>query len=137
MNNVQIIGRLVKDPEIKHTEEGKTIATFNIAIDDPHSKGDRADFFRVSIFGNQADLCWKYLRKGFLAGVSGRLRSDQYTDKEGVRRYPVVVIGDRVQFLQWPDATQNKEATPADYTPSEQGSTAAAEAAEQSEELAR
>jgi single-strand DNA-binding protein len=103
MNNINLIGRLTKDPEVRKLEEGRTVCTFSLAVDDTRSKEDRADFIRISVFGNQGDNCEKYLRKGFLAGVSGRIHSDQYTDAEGVRRYPVEVIADRVQFLQWPE----------------------------------
>jgi single-strand DNA-binding protein len=103
MNNVNLIGRLTKDPDIRKTDDGITICNFTIAVDDTFSKEDRTDFIRVTVFGNQGDLCEKYLRKGFLAGVSGRLRADKYTDAEGVTRYPVDITADRVQFLQWPD----------------------------------
>jgi single-strand DNA-binding protein len=103
MNNINLIGRLTRDPEMKKTDEGKSICTFTLAVDDTFSKEDRADFIRVAVFGNQGDNCEKYLRKGFLAGVSGRVRSDVYTDAEGVTRYPVNVTADRVQFLQWPE----------------------------------
>ncbi|MDR2156851.1 MAG: single-stranded DNA-binding protein [Clostridiales Family XIII bacterium] len=103
MNNINLIGRLTKDPEMRRTDEGRSICTFTLAVDDTFSKEDRTDFIRVTVFGNQGDNCEKYLRKGFLAGVSGRLRSDVYTDAEGVTRYPVNVTADRVQFLQWPE----------------------------------
>lgn len=115
MNTVNLIGRLTKDPELKKTDEGKSICTFNLAIDDTFSKEDRADFLRVTVFGNQADNCNKYLRKGFMAGVQGRLRSDSYTDSEGIRRYPVSVTCDRCQFLQWPEKqTEKSEPSMAD-----------------------
>lgn len=103
MNNINIIGRLTKDPELRKTEDGKSICNFSVAIDDTHAKESRADFIRCTVFGVQGENCEKYLQKGFLAGVSGRLRSDSYKDSEGVTRYPVSVIADRVQFLQWPD----------------------------------
>jgi single-strand DNA-binding protein len=103
MNNVNLIGRLTKTPDIRKTEEGRTICTFTLAVDDTFAKDDRTDFIRVTVFGSQGDLCEKYLRKGFLAGVSGRIRTDQYTDAEGVKRYPVEITAERVQFLQWPE----------------------------------
>jgi single-strand DNA-binding protein len=102
MNNINLIGRLTKEPEIKKTEEGRSICNFTLAVDDTYSKDDRTDFIRVTVFGVQAENCAKYLRKGFLAGVTGRLRSDAYTDSEGIKRFPVNVTGERVQFLQWP-----------------------------------
>lgn len=103
MNNINLIGRLTKDPELHSKEDGKSFCTFRLAVDDPYAKEDRADFISVTVFGNQGDNCSKYLRKGYLAGVSGRIRSDIYTDAEGVTRYPVNIVADRVQFLQWPE----------------------------------
>lgn len=108
MNGVNLIGRLVKDPEMKKTDEGLSICDIRLAIDDTHSKDDRADFVNVTVFGNQAENCERYLRKGFLAGVTGRIRSDSYTDPEGVKRYPVKVIAERVQFLQFPDRAESR-----------------------------
>ncbi|MDR2133016.1 MAG: single-stranded DNA-binding protein [Clostridiales Family XIII bacterium] len=118
MNSVNIIGRLTKDPELKKLEEGRSLCSFTLAVDDVHAKEDRADFLRVTVFGTPADLCERYLRKGFLAGVTGRLRADTYTDSEGVVRYPVKVIADNVRFLQWPeqesrDAASGKKASQA------------------------
>jgi single-strand DNA-binding protein len=109
MNNVNLIGRLTKDPEFRTTKEGREICNFNLAIDDTFSREDRADFVKVTVFGNQALNCEKYLRKGFLAGVAGRIRSDVYTDSEGIKRYPTSVTAERVQFLQWPDRGQSRD----------------------------
>jgi single-strand DNA-binding protein len=103
MNNVNLIGRLTRDPETRKTGEGMTVCTFTIAVDDVYAKEDRADFVRITVFGPQGDNCERYLRKGFLAGVSGRIRTDSYTDSEGIRRYPTGVTAERVQFLQWPE----------------------------------
>jgi len=103
VNSVNIIGRLTKDPELRKTDAGKSICNFSLAVDDVHSKEDRADFIRCTVFGVQGDNCAKYLKKGFLAGVSGRLRSDSYQDSEGVMRFPINLTADRVQFLQWPE----------------------------------
>jgi single-strand DNA-binding protein len=108
MNTVNLIGRLTKDPEIRTTDDDRSVCTFNLAVDDVFSKEDRADFIRITVFGSQADLCGKYLQRGFLAGVNGRLRSDVYTDAEGVRRHSVSIAAERVQFLQWPDRQQGK-----------------------------
>jgi single-strand DNA-binding protein len=110
MNNINLIGRLTKDPEVRKTNEGRTICTFTIAVDDTFSKEDRADFIRIKVFGSQGDLCERYLRKGFITGVSGRIRSDQYTDQAGVKRYPIEVTADRVQFLQWPERQEKAAA---------------------------
>jgi single stranded DNA-binding protein (ssb) len=112
LNSVSIIGRLVKDPEISKTEGGLTICNLRFAVDDTFSKEDRADFVNVTVFGNQGENCNRYLRKGFIAGVSGRIRTDVYTDSEGVKRYPVKIIGERIQFLQWPERKELDENKP-------------------------
>jgi len=119
MNNVSIIGRLVKDPEMKRTEEGKAICNLRFAIDDPFSREDRSDFINVTAFGNQGELCERYLRKGFIAGVSGRIRCDVYKDKEGANKYPIKIIAENVQFLQWPDREETQAAAPAAAAPAE------------------
>jgi single-strand DNA-binding protein len=109
MNNVTLIGRLTKEPELRTTAEGKSICNFNLAIDDPFSREARTDFVKVTVFGTQAENCQKYLRKGFLTGVEGRFRSDQYTDAEGVKRYPTSVVASRVQFLQFADKAPSRD----------------------------
>ena len=109
MNNINLIGRLTKDPEFRKTENDMSICNFNLAVDDTFSKEDRADFIRVTVFGHQAEICEKYLRKGLLTGVQGRMRSEAYTDSEGIKRYPVSVTADRVQFLQFPEREQTKD----------------------------
>ena len=112
MNSVNIIGRLVKEPEIKKTDDGLAICDLRLAVDDTRSKDDRADFINVTVFGGQADLCKRYLRKGFLAGVSGRLRTEVYTDSAGVKRYPIKIVAENVQFLQWPDRNEPEQNEP-------------------------
>jgi len=109
MNSVNIIGRLVRDPEMIKKDDGLTICNLRIAIDDTHSKEDRADFISVTVFGNQAAVCERYLRKGFIAGVSGHIRSEDYTDKDGVRHFPVKLIAERIQFLQWPEREEKQQ----------------------------
>ncbi|MDR0570260.1 MAG: single-stranded DNA-binding protein [Clostridiales Family XIII bacterium] len=109
MNSVNLIGRLTKDPEIRKTEDSRTVCSFTLAVDDARSKEDRTDFLRVTVFGGVGDLCEKYLRKGFMAGVSGRIRNDSYTDAEGKYRQSVNVIADNVRFLQWPEREGPKD----------------------------
>jgi len=102
MNNVSLIGRLTKEPSVHKTNDNKVICNFTLAVDDTHSREDRADFISVVVFGNQANVAGKYLRKGFLCGVSGRLKTETWVDSQNVKRWATEVIADRVQFLQWP-----------------------------------
>ena len=108
MNNANLIGRLTRDPELRKTDDGLSICDFTIAVDDVFSKDDRTDFIRVTAFGNQAENCDKYLRKGFICGASGRIHTESYTDKEGVKRNAVKIIADRIQFLQFPDRSEGR-----------------------------
>ena len=116
MNSVNIIGRLVRDPDVKKTDDGKMICDLRFAIDDAYSKENRADFINVTVFGSQAGVCERYLRKGFLAGVTGHIRSDAYTDSEGVKRYPIKLVAERVRILQWPERQASGTETAAAVT---------------------
>lgn len=109
MNSINIIGRLTKNPELRKSQEGTSICTFSLAIDDVYSKEERADFIRCTVFGNQGENCKKYLEKGLLVGVNGRIRSDTYKDSEGITRYPVNVVAERVQFLQWREREESNQ----------------------------
>jgi single-strand DNA-binding protein len=102
MNSVNLIGRLTRDPELRETEGKFTVCNFTIAVNDYRAKEERADFLRIVTFGKQAENCKKYLGKGRYAGVAGRLKADTYEDKNGIKRYPIEIIADRVQFIDWP-----------------------------------
>lgn len=109
MNSVNLIGRLVKNPDVKIAGE-TTVATFTVALDRPVKPGQekKADFPRVTVFGKTAENCERYLCKGRLVGISGRLQTGSYTDRDGRTVYTTDVIGDRVQFLEWGDGKSNK-----------------------------
>ena len=109
MNSVALIGRLTKDPEVRYISENQTaVASFTVAIDRPVKAGQekKADFPRVTIFGKQAENCEKYLAKGRLVGVQGRIQTGSYTNKDGVTVYTTDVVADRVEFLEWGDRPQ-------------------------------
>ncbi|MFQ9891832.1 MAG: single-stranded DNA-binding protein [Emergencia sp.] len=106
MNNVVLIGRLTKDPEVRYTSSTQmAVATFTVAIDRPvRAGGDKqTDFPRVTVFGKQAENCEKYLAKGRLVGIQGRLQTGSYQNKDGVTVYTTDVVADRVEFLEWGD----------------------------------
>lgn len=104
MNSVQLIGRLTKDPEVRYSNDGMAIATFTVAIDRP-TKGEQkqADFPRVKVFGKQAENCEKYIAKGLLVGIQGRIQTGSYTNRNGDKVYTTDVIADRVEYLEWKD----------------------------------
>lgn len=107
MNSVVLIGRLTRDPEVRYTggQNNMAVATFSVAIDRPVKQGQekKADFPRVTAFGRQAENCEKFLAKGRLVGVQGRIQTGSYTNKEGRTVYTTDVVADRVEFLEWGD----------------------------------
>lgn len=109
MNSVILIGRLTRDPEIKYTTDSQlTVATFSIAIDRAQRPGKekQTDFPRITVFGKQAEACEKYLGKGKLVCVQGRLQTGNYKNKDGMTVYTTDVIADRVEFLEWGDKSE-------------------------------
>lgn len=113
MNNVVLIGRLTKDPEI--IRGNTTIAKFSVAIDRPTKKDEekKTDFPRVTVFGRQAENVEKFIGKGNLVGVQGRLQTSSYTDKNGNTVYSTDVVADRVKFLEFKD--KEEEPNPRGY----------------------
>ena len=103
MNNVVLIGRLTKDPEVRRVDEKMTIATCSLAIDRPVKKDGekKTDFPRVTVFGRQAESCEKYLAKGMLVGIQGSIQTGNYTNKDGQTVYTTGVVANRVKFLEW------------------------------------
>lgn len=110
MNSVVLIGRLTKDPELRYTSGTQmAIATFTLAIDrgkDKNGESKGADFPRVMVFGKSAENCEKFLKKGRLVGIRGRIRTGSYENDYGNKVYTTDVIADRVEFLEWGDKPQ-------------------------------
>ncbi len=111
MNNVVLIGRLVRDPELRHLQgSGSTVCSFSLAVDKRLSKEKRAefeatnkptaDFIRVVVWGRQAELCNTYLRKGVRVGIQGSITTSQSVDERGNRRYFTDVVANQVEFLE-------------------------------------
>ena len=111
MNSVQLIGRLTKDPETRYTAGQMAVCNFIIAIDRPTKQGEekKTDFPRITVFGKQAENCEKYLKKGRLVGIQGRIATGSYTDKNGNAVFTTDVNADRVEFLE---RGEKKEAAP-------------------------
>ena len=109
MINVVLIGRLTRDPEVRYTANTQmAVATFTLAVDRPVKSGEekKADFPRVITFGKQAENCEKYLQKGRLVAVQGRIQTGSYKNKEGQTVYTTDVVADRVEFLEWGEREQ-------------------------------
>lgn len=112
MNNVILIGRLIKDVELRYTQSSNaTYARFTIAVDRGMSKEKKqeaeangqqtADFINIVVWGKQAENCQRYLQKGRNVAIQGRLQSGSYTAQDGTKRYTTEVWAERVQFIDW------------------------------------
>ena len=99
MNKVVMIGRATKDVELKVTPSGTNVATFSIAVKRPF-KDNESDFFECVAYGKTAELISKYIKKGDLFGIEGRLQARNYTNKEGRKVYVTEIIVENVEFLQ-------------------------------------
>ena len=98
MNKVILMGRLTKDPDYKATQDGKTVAKFNLAVD--RRIGKETDFFGVTTFGKTADFCEKYLKKGTKIVLTGRIQNDSYTNKEGKKVTSTQIIAEELEFAE-------------------------------------
>lgn len=114
MNSVVLIGRLTKEPEVRYISDNQTaVATFTLAIDrgkDKNGESRGTDFPRVSVFGRQAENCERFLDKGRLVGIQGRIQTGSY-DKGGQKVFTTDIIADRVEFLEWGDKNATKSNT--------------------------
>ena len=105
MNNVDLIGRLVRDPDVRYTSDTQmAVATFTIAIERPQRQdgGEKqTDFPRITVFGRQAENCEKYLKKGRMVAIQGRIQTGSYKNKDGETVYTTGVVANRIEFIDW------------------------------------
>lgn len=104
INKVILVGRLGADPDLRFAPNGTAIARFNVATTErvPVGEGnweDRTEWHRVVVFGKLAETCGNYLSKGRLVYVEGRLRTQQWEDRQGVRRFTTEIVARDIQFL--------------------------------------
>lgn len=111
MNKVFLIGRLTKDPELRYTNNNIPTVSFSIAINRPfeNQNGVReADFINIVVWRKQAENVKKYVFKGSLVAIDGRIQTRNYEDKDGKKVYVTEVVADSVQFLE---SKQQKESS--------------------------
>lgn len=101
MNKVFLIGRLSRDPELRHTTSGTAVCQINVAISRPVAQGaePQTDFINVVVWNKQAENVAKYLAKGRQIAVEGRIQTRNYDNNEGKRTYVTEVIASNVEFL--------------------------------------
>ena len=102
MNSVQLIGRLTKDPEVRYTDGGASIARFSIAVDRRFKQegGESADFINCVAFGKTAEFIEKYFTKGKKIAITGRIQTGNYTNKDGQKVYTTDVVVKTTEFVE-------------------------------------
>lgn len=112
INRVVLVGRITKDPELRQTQSGISVATFSIAVNRTftNQSGQReADFVPVVVWRKQAENVAQYVGKGSLVGVEGRLQTRSYDAADGSKRFVMEVVADSVQFLESRQTSMNRQ----------------------------
>lgn len=98
-NKVILVGYLGRDPELRHIPSGNAVCNFSVATTEKNKDKDVTTWFRVTVWGKQGENCNEYLSKGSQVYVEGRLRQDEYTDRDGNTKYNLEVNASDVKFL--------------------------------------
>ena len=124
MNRVELIGRITRDPELRYTSSNIATTRFTLAVNRPFQgqNGEQGtDFINIVVWRKQAENVKKYVSKGSLVAVEGRIQTGSY-EKDGQRIYTTDVVADSVQFLETKSQSQNRtgddgmsQVTPADF----------------------
>lgn len=112
MNQVILIGRLTKDPEVKATQNGKEVCSFTLAVDRKFkdANGERgADFISCVAWEQRAKLLGQYFQKGSKVGIIGNLQARSYDDKDGKKVYVTEVIVEQIEFVESRKDDKNSE----------------------------
>jgi single-strand DNA-binding protein len=103
-NRIILVGNLGRDPELRYTPQGTPVCTFSMATnerrkDKSGEMQDQTTWFRVTLWGRQAETASQYLQKGRSVYIEGRLRVDEWTDRDGKPRYTLDVTATDMQFI--------------------------------------
>lgn len=104
VNKVILVGNLGANPEMRFTQGGQTVANLRLATterwtDKNGQRQEQTEWHRVVVWGKQAEMCGKYLTKGRQVYVEGRIRTRQWQDQQGQKRFTTEVVAQTVQFL--------------------------------------
>lgn len=117
LNRVVLIGRLCQDIDIRTTSSGTAVGNFTLAVDRSFKKQDGTrdtDFLRIIVWDKVAEACAKYIGKGSLVAVEGRIQSRSYETQDGQKRTAVEVVAENVRYL---DKYEKKEETAEEFDP--------------------
>ena len=125
INNVTLVGRLTRDPELRYTPSNIAITTFNMAVNRNFKNQDgnrEADFINCMIWRQQAENFANWVKKGNLVGITGRIQTRSYDNQQGKRVYVTEVVADTFQLLEKRDNSAN-QANIEDQIPASFGAT--------------
>lgn len=105
VNKVILIGRLGRDPEVRSTQSGTSVANFTLAtnerwVDANGGRQQRTEWHNIVVWGRLAEICQQYLRKGRLVYIEGRLQTREWEDRDGNRRRTTEVVASDMQMLE-------------------------------------
>lgn len=112
INNVVLVGRLTRDPELRYTSNGTATATFNLAVNRnfTNASGEReADFVNCVIWRKPSETLVNYAKKGTLLGVVGRIQTRNYENQQGQKVYVTEVVCDNLQLLESRNANEQRQ----------------------------
>ncbi|ACL06279.1 single-strand binding protein [Desulfatibacillum aliphaticivorans] len=121
LNKVMLIGHLGRDPEMKYAASGLAIANINLATTEKFKGEDRTEWHRIVVFDKLAEICGQYLKKGSQAYFEGRLKTKEWTDKDGNKRYTTEIVANNMVMLGGRDAGQGRQQRPAQQPTPEPG----------------
>jgi len=113
LNKVMIMGRLGRDPEIRYSANNFPIANFSVATsenvkDQSGNYVEKTTWHNIVVLGNQAENCSKFLKKGSMVFVEGRIQNRKYQDKNGIEKYVSEIISNMVRFLDSRESSQGQ-----------------------------
>lgn len=116
MNKVVLVGRLTRDPEVRYStgQNANAMARFSVAINRRFKNADgnyEADFINCIAFGKSAEFIEKYFKKGMAIGLTGRIQTGSYTNKDGVKVYTTDVVVEETEFVESKNAVSGGDAT--------------------------
>ena len=117
MNSVQLVGRFTRDPEVRYSAGGASIARFSLAVDRrfKSENGPTADFPNCVAFGKTAEFIEKYFRQGMRIGLQGRIQTGSYTNQDGTKIYTTDVVVESCEFVE-SKGSQHQESKNEDST---------------------
>jgi single-strand DNA-binding protein len=124
INRVTLVGRLTRDPELRHLPSGQPVLQLGLAVngrqrDDAGNWADKPNFFDIKVFGNQAEMLSQHLAKGRRVGIDGRLDWSSWEAQDGTKRSKVEIVAFQVQFLDSRGDSDSRQGETSQYVPSD------------------